>query len=85
MTDEEPEYPLSPRQGDILFRGDLPDWDNNTVLGHGHHEEHGYTEGYRRGAHFWPNMSQNIMWTRTTWSIPSFFSTATTWSLLSKA
>lgn len=43
--------PPPPRKGDILFRGDLPDWPNNARL---NVERDGdaiaYTEGYRRGA-----------------------------------
>lgn len=43
--------PPSPRKGDVLFRGDLPDWANNAclnVLRNG--DITAYTEGYRRGA-----------------------------------
>lgn len=43
--------PLPPRKGDILFRDDLPDWQNNACLDVIHGDEDlGYTEGYLRGA-----------------------------------
>ncbi len=53
MDDELPDLnpPPSPRKGDLLFRGDLPDWWCNACLNvmHGG-DDLGYTEGYRRGA-----------------------------------
>lgn len=49
--DEELETPRPPRKDDVLFRDGLPDWGNNACLNvGGEHNEHGYTEGYRRGA-----------------------------------
>src|SRR6266849_9877987 len=49
--DEELTSSPPPRKGDLLFRGDLPDWHNNACLNvmHGY-DQIGYTEGYRRGA-----------------------------------
>lgn len=42
---------LPPRKGDVLFRGDLPDWHNNACLnGTGQGDPVAYVEGYRRGA-----------------------------------
>ena len=41
----------APRKGDVLFRGDLPDWHNNACLsGTGQGDPVAYVEGYRRGA-----------------------------------
>jgi len=40
-----------PRKEDVLFRDGLPDWWNNACLNvTWGGDEHGYTEGYRRGA-----------------------------------
>jgi len=52
MADEEHLIPTPPRKEDILFRDGLPDCGNNACLhiwGAGS-DQHGYTEGYRRGA-----------------------------------
>ncbi len=49
--ESEIEKPEPPREADILFRNDLPDWHNNACLNvmlNG--DELGYTEGYRRGG-----------------------------------
>ncbi|TCK72454.1 hypothetical protein [Acidipila rosea] len=54
MQDEiEPPMPpeSAPRKGDVLFRGDLPDWHNNACLsGTSQGDPVAYVEGYRRGA-----------------------------------
>src|SRR6266849_4811827 len=42
---------VPPRKGDLLFRDDLPDGHNNACLNvTWGDDDHGYTEGYRRGA-----------------------------------
>jgi len=49
--DDNAPLPPPPRKGDRLFRGDLPDGMNNACLNSTWgNAEHGYTEGYRRGA-----------------------------------
>src|SRR5262249_43699545 len=48
---ELPPVPPDPQKGDILFRGDLPDGNNNAVLNSPiDHNRYAYSEGYRRGA-----------------------------------
>ena len=49
--DDEIEKPVPPREADVLFRSDLPDWQNNACLNvRRGGDEPGYTEGYRRGG-----------------------------------
>lgn len=49
--DDNEALPPPPRKGDILFRGDLPDWSNNACLNvRRDGDPIAYTEGYRRGA-----------------------------------
>jgi hypothetical protein len=46
-----PETPLSPRTGDELIRGDLPDWQNNACLNFlQESSQSAYAEGYKLGA-----------------------------------
>jgi hypothetical protein len=51
MADEEQLIPTPPSKEDILFRDGLPDsWNNACVNVTWGDDQHGYTEGYRRGA-----------------------------------
>jgi hypothetical protein len=51
MDPDDLKPPPLPRKSDILFRDDLPDWQNNACLNVMHGGDHlGYMEGYLRGA-----------------------------------
>jgi hypothetical protein len=50
---EEHLTPEPPRKEDVLFSDAFPDWRNSACLNVAHGgDEHGYSEGYRRGARF---------------------------------